>query len=447
MLVQAAKQRRLVLYLGAGISIGPPSCGPAGPAVADMLRPFVARMLAVDEPKLAGLSLEELAQRVADEAADRLEELRDLAAGAFDFRDIEPNFGHEAVALLMRERLAEVVTVNWDCGVERAGVTAGVPIAGVANTAESIQLAHRIPLYKVHGCATRPLTLAVTQKEVDEPQSWAVGRTQGALADGVVAFVGLGTIGLYVREPIPALAKAWAGQASSFVIVDPTLPEAWKSALGETESAESHLARTGDAFFDELLRAIVRDAVNTSEMTVRQLASSEVWAQTMVEGFQALRSTLETAPAYGVLRWWTDAVQDTGKPFITEARGQKCLMTAAHLAGVDGGAVEVSGVRERQTVATSSRYLEIACRPQERVGHIETIVRDRIERRRAAGVYTAGKPVCVIVVDSIGEFPDPDAPPDIAAGDDDAMDIAGGADTVPIHFISAEDGVRGRLGS
>jgi hypothetical protein len=402
-------------------------------------------MINVDESDLTALSLEELSQRVADEAADRMEDLRARAAEAFDFRGIAPNFGHEAVALLMRERLAEVITVNWDCGVEQAGVMAGVSIEGVASTAESIQLAHRLPLYKVHGCARRPVTLAITQEEVDKPQGWAVGRTQGALAGGIVAFVGLGTIGLYVREPIPALIAAWTGQASSFAIVDPNLPVAWKEALGDSLAAESHLPRTGDAFFDELLRAVVRDAIDDSEMTARQLASSESWAQTMVAGFEALRVTLETASADGVLRWWSDAVQDTGKPFITEARGQKCLMTVAQLAGIDGGEVEISGMRGRQTVATTARYLEIACRPQERVSRTETIVRDRIERRLAEGVYPAGKPIWVVVADSIGEFPDSQAPPDIAAGQDDAMDIAAGSDAVPIHFVSAEDGVRGRL--
>lgn len=444
-LVQAAKQRRLVLYLGAGISMAPPSCGPAGPAVADALRPIVARMISVAETDLTGMSLEELAQRVADEADDRMEELRERASTAFDFRGIEPNFGQLAVALLMRERLAEAITVNWDRGIERAGVRIGVLIEGVASTAESIQLAQRLPLYKVHGCATRPPTLAVTQAEVDRPQAWAVGRTQGALANGVVVFLGLGTIGLYVREPIPDMVEVWAAQAASFMIVDPALPQTWKTAVGEERAAAAHLARTGDAFCDELLRAVVRDAIETSEMTTRQLARSETWAETMVEGFRALRAELETASADSVLRWWSDCVQDTGKPFITEARGQKCLMTAAQFAGLDGGGVEIAGVRDRQTVATSARYLEIACRPQERVSRIETVVRDRIERRRAEGVYPTGKPVWVIVVESVGEFPDPTAPPDIAAGDDDAMDIAVGADAVPIHFVSAEDGVRGRL--
>jgi hypothetical protein len=402
-------------------------------------------MLDADDAEVAGLPLEALAQRVADEVPDRLDELREQAASAFDFRGIEPNFGHEAVALLLRERLVQAITVNWDCGIERAGVRANVAIEGVATLAESIQLAHRIPLYKVHGCATRPPTLAITQDDVDRPQNWAVGRTQGALADGIVVFVGLGTIGLYVRDPIPKLIEVWASEAASLAIVDPGLPQAWKDELGEDEAMARHIPRTGDEFFDDLLRAVVRDALDTTEMTARQLAAQEAWAQTMVAGFHALRAGLDAVSADGVLRWWSDAVVETGKPFITELRGHKCLMTAAQLAGLDGGEVEVAGLRDRQTIATSARYLEIACRPGDHVSRVETVIRDRIERRRAEWVYATAKPVTVIVVEELGEFPDSQAPPDIAAGDDDGADIAAGLDAVLIRFVSAEDGVRGRL--
>src|ERR1039457_4222737 len=220
-LVQAAKQRRLVLYLGAGISMSPPSCGPTGSVVADALRPFVARMVGVRDGDLDGLPLESLAQRVADEASERLAELRERAAVVFNFRGIAPNFGHEAAALLLREGLVQLISVNWDCGIELAGARTGVGIQGVADVAESIQLSHNLPLYKVHGCATRPSTLAITQDDVERPQSWAVGRTKGALAGGVVVFVGLGTVGLYVSEPFAELVAAWTPEGASVTLVDP----------------------------------------------------------------------------------------------------------------------------------------------------------------------------------------------------------------------------------
>src|SRR5262249_8010952 len=147
------------------------------------------RMLGVEDADLQALTLEELAQRVEDQAPARMGELREKAAIAFDFAGIAPNFGHEAVALLLREGLVQTISVNWDCGVERAGRDAGVSIQGVANAAESIQLSGGLPLYKVHGCATRPSTLAITRAEVDAPQTWAVARTQAALTQGIVLFV------------------------------------------------------------------------------------------------------------------------------------------------------------------------------------------------------------------------------------------------------------------
>jgi hypothetical protein len=446
-LVRAAKQRRLVVYLGAGISMSPPSCGPTGPAVADALRPFVARMVNAHDDDLDGLTLEELAQKVADGASERLAELRERAAVAFDFRGIAPNFGHEAAAILLREGLVQLISVNWDCGIERAGARAGVDIQGVADLAESVQLSHSLPLYKVHGCATRPWTLAITQDDVDRPQSWAVARTQGALVGGVVVFVGLGTIGVYVAEPFAELVATWTLQAATVTIVDPKLSEAWCEALGQDEARKVHVARSADAFLDELLRAVLLDALDSVELVARDLAQREKWAEKMLEGFSALRIGLDSIPAYGTLRWWRDGVVETqaGTPFITELAGQKSLMTVAQLAGLDGGEIEVAGVRGRQTVATAQRYFEIVCRPRDHVSRVQTVARDRVETRRTEGAYATNKPVTVVVADAMGEFPSDAAPADIAGGGEDGADILSGVEASAIRFVAAEDGVAGRL--
>jgi hypothetical protein len=170
----------------------------------------------------------------------------------------------------------------------------------------------------------------------------------------------------------------------------------------------------------------------------------------MVAGFAALRKGFDTATAsaYGVLRWWSDGVVATtpGCQFITELPGSKCMMTVAYLIGADGGAVaEVGGTRGRQTVASTSRYFEIAGRPGQHVNSVQTIVQHRIERRHAEGVYPAPKPITVVVVDAMGEFPAASAPTDIAAGDEDSTDIASGAESIVVRFVAAEDGFRGRL--
>jgi hypothetical protein len=182
-------------------------------------------------------------------------------------------------------------------------------------------------------------------------------------------------------------------------------------------------------------------------MDAYALAEQEQWAKPLLTGFLALRAALDNAHADGVLRWWRDGVNATesGKQFISEFRGRKCLMTVAALAGQDGGAIAVAGARGRQTVTSDRRYFEIICEPGKHVSMVETIARARIESRREDGVYAHGKPVTVVAIDEVGTFPASSAPTDIAAGDHGGTDLVSGVQSAGISFVSAEDGVRGRL--
>jgi hypothetical protein len=425
-----------------------PSCGPSGWDVADFLRPSVAQMLGVDADDLAGLSLEKLAQRVAEEDEERLEALRVRASEAADFRGITPNFGHEAAALLLREGVIELISVNWDCGVEIAGVEVNVGIQGVASPQESIEIGHGLVVFKVHGCATRPPTLAITQGEVDKPQDWAVGRAQGALADGIVVFVGLGTVGLYVSEPIERLVEVWGKDTTSVLVADPALSPAWEDALGgPEEAAKSHIECSADCFLDDLLRALVLEGLEISEQQIRTMPQDEGWVETMLRGFIELRKALGEANADGAIRWWRDGVSASanGTPFIISQNGEWSAMTVGFLVGEDGGEIELAGSRGRQTVASGQRYFEIVSRPGQSITEVERVGRHRIHQRYADGVYGKEKPVSVVVAGAIGKFPSEEAPTDISAGSTEMTDVAEGVEAIPISFFAAEDGVHGRL--
>jgi hypothetical protein len=446
-LVIAARQRRLVLYLGAGVSIPAPSCGPAGNLVADRLRADVALMVGCDAAELVGLSLEELAQRVQNESPGQLDDLRRAAAGVFDFTGIAYNAAHEGIALLLREGLVEVASVNWDCGVEQAGIhEANVRIEGVARAQDRLQLTlSELPIYKVHGCSRKPETLALTRAEVDQPQTWAVAMVQNALTAGLVVFVGLGTVGLYVTEPIGELFEAWHADAASVRVVDPVLSEAWGGVLPDPDA--NHIDMGAIEFVDDLMRAVVKQAIAEAKRSMQPLVEQEAWAAPMAVGFDSLSAAFDAVQADAVLRWWRDGVIDTaaGKPFITELSGQKALMAVALFAGSDGSPVSAQGVRGRLCVGTAERHFEIVSRPGEHFSKIEPIARDRVLRRRQEAVYSESKPVTVIVVDAIGTFPARQAPVDIAAGGerDTANDLLDGISATVIEFVSAEDAVRG----
>lgn len=443
-LLQQARQGRLVLYTGAGLSLAEPAAGPRGWQVADRLRPVVAELLGVDEEGLADDDLERLAARVAANAEDKMGELRRRAADAAPFRTMEPNYGHEAVALLMREGLAKGVTVNWDLGIETAGTRLDIQIAGVSTPLERAALGQQLPLYKVHGCASRPETLKVTRAEIDQPMKWAQAEVQQALAGGTVVFIGLGTVGAYVSEPFDELVPLWRAAGATIRVVDPELSQAWREALGD-DADGVHINADAAELLDDLLRAVVQEALGQAAQRIRAIQDDQaVWTRTMLDGIERLRSALRDATGQAVLRWMRDGVTHTrdGHQFVLDHAGEQSLMAIALLAGADGGGLEIELRGPDLAVRTPRQYLEIASRPGEGFRDVERSARERVRRRREQGLYSAGGSVAVAVHGTMGPFPDFEAPVDIAAAEDQAFDVAAGIED-NVRLLRAERAVAG----
>jgi hypothetical protein len=307
-LVQRARQGRLVLYTGAGVSLAEPAAGPRGSQLADRLRSAVAELLGVNQETLAGDTLERLGARVAAEAADKMSELRRRAADAAPFCTMEPNYAHEAVALLMREGVVKAITANWDLGIETAGTRLDIKIAGVTTPLERAALGQELPLYKVHGCASRPETLKATREEIDEPMKWAQAEVQQALVDGTVVFIGLGTIGAYVSEPFDELVPLWRTAGATIKVVDPALSKAWREALGDDVDGV-HIDADAAEFLDDLLRAIAQEMLRQAVQRTRLIQDEHTaWTHTMLDGIERLNEALRDATGHAVLRWMRDGV-------------------------------------------------------------------------------------------------------------------------------------------
>jgi hypothetical protein len=447
-LVRDGCRDRLVLYLGAGVSVPWPACGPGGNQIADRLRPIAAELLGVAESEVTELTLETLGARVARDAPERLAELKDRAAGVWPLREMEPTYGHEIVALLIREGLVRVVSANWDCGVENGGRQVEVSIEGVSRDIDVLNLADgALPLYKIHGCARRPETLVLTREEVDEPRRWARAKVESALTGGTVVFVGLGTVGGYVGEPVQELTDLWTAGATVRLVDPYGLSEEWREVLGD--HAEDVTVRLGaDEFLDDLARAAVSEAISQAGEQARNLHEHEQkpWSEATVTGHGTLRAALAHSPADAILRWWRGGVTPArdGQRFIMDRAGQVILMCVAQLAAFDGGVISAAGSEGALTIRTDRRYFESACRPLEHLTNVERSVRARIERRRRNGCYAPGTPITVAIEGATGEFPHPSAPADIAAGDIQDSDIgAGGQDA--LRVVRAEDALNGKL--
>jgi len=448
-LAEEGRNGRLVVYLGAGVSVPMPADGPRGNDVADRLRPLVASMLAVEVDDLAGLSLEALSERVGSDGAHHLDELKRSAADAANFRNMEPNYGHEILALLMREGIIQVVSANWDCAIEIAGGKAGIPIEGVSRADDlnppPIEI---LLLFKAHGCARRPETLVLTRAEVDEPELWARSRVQHALTGGTVVFLGLGTLGAYVSEPITEIVPRWIEGAANVRVVDPFgLSDEWKTALDDHNEDVGILVGS-DEFLDDLIRAVVSQALSGVDRESRELNSTEqkAWSQGIVDGYEMLARVFLDLHGDAILRWWRDGVDSSedGSSFIFSPAGQRALMCVSLLLANDGGVPRALGEEGDLTIRSPQRYFEIACQPGKHWHEARRGARARVERRRRGGRYAAGTPITVVIPDATGAFPAAMAPVDIAANDPRESNIAA-ENGENIAYISAEDAVQGRI--
>lgn len=156
-LAGVARSRLLVLCVGAGVSKPDPTDLPLGGEVADLVAPalrergFAEAIAACAERELLCIAD---AMNLIDGGRDLLQQLLRDCAG---WTTADSNFAHEAIAVLIGEGLAEVLTTNWDDCVERArrdpprlqAVVSEGDLASVAGPS----------ILKVHGCATRIGTL------------------------------------------------------------------------------------------------------------------------------------------------------------------------------------------------------------------------------------------------------------------------------------------------
>ena len=114
---RASAGGKVVVYLGAGVSLAQPTGLPTGPALATAIH---AR-LKVAFHVLDAVNPTDLVA-VADAVASLPggeEALRQTAAQSADFKTAKPAYAHRTIAHLMLEGAIDVLTTNWDNCIER----------------------------------------------------------------------------------------------------------------------------------------------------------------------------------------------------------------------------------------------------------------------------------------------------------------------------------------
>lgn len=447
-LVRAAVAGHLAFYVGAGVSMSPPTSLPSGADVQRQVAQQARHLLGVEvnSPADAEATLEELGAAAAALGADVLDQLRELAAGTVDFVDAPPNFSHEAIALLLREGLVDVLTVNWDRGIERAGLDLGYTVEPILTQEQRGQGGPHPRMDKLNGCASSPRTLRITREEVDEPLAWAEHRVGAVLTDATMVFIGLGTVGDYVASGVERMLVGARDAPVTIFVVVPNLSAEWADALGDS-AAQAHVPDRAERFLDELLRAAVRLALsNARDAAERAAASGHGASVALRTGSDRLVNALHAHAASPVWRWWRDGASgaSTGCPFIFDGRGEDALAVVCALVG--DATVAVSGDDDALVVELDGHYLEIGCWPGLQARQLVERQADRIRRRRRRGVYRdLTKRIVSVCAGHRGPLPLANVSLDIADPHGSPCDILDGSEHISAQWVAAESYIQGQV--
>lgn len=319
-----ARQRRLTIYAGAGLSVAEPSVLPGGAKLANLIQTRLSRTIAFD-----GVAIDDLvatADRVAS-VPGGTPLLHDTILEVAPFLRAASGYGHTALALLLAEGAATVLTTNYDNCIERA---TDEKFAVVISDHDRTQM-DSTALLKVHGCATVPSSLVATSSELAAAPLFASSDLDALLLRDTVVFVGLGSPADYVKASIARIATKVP--IDNLHVVDPRMND-WESTdwatvipdLGE----ERRIPQDADAFCDELLAAYLHGFFADLRRRVETLP--ETHAQRL--GLEALILGWESLTSRHLMGWLRGQLTEPkmGRQAITAPSVVKSTLAIATLA-------------------------------------------------------------------------------------------------------------------
>lgn len=437
---QAARQNRLVVCAGAGLSRGAPAELPSGRSLGEDLDARLTGLIAGYQ------SPTDIANLIAvADAGSGLEggepALRGEVLQLADFKGAEPNFGHRATAELLCEGgISLLLLWNWDTCVERVDVSP--ERLQVSRSRSDLKDLTEPSIAKVHGCATRRETLLITSQDLEKPPVWADEATREHLRGKTVVFVGVGDIADYAKKRLAQLQeeleKSAPGEGLDVWIVSPGIKEDWDDSawadLLPDLAEERRLAMTADDFLDQLARRWVREALDGLDQATAGVKAATRTALTL------LTERLSEQGSVKFLRWSRSAGigQSVGDAVALDVSLKQLLLGYAVLARDRD--VQNIKVRSPAAVELDGQRIEgiVACS----MSPAEKIRNRALERaRRLADQGVIDQEASFMVAGSIvGTLDDdPELQLDIAAGDQATDDLVAGPSAVRLSFHRASD--------
>jgi hypothetical protein len=381
-----------------------PSLLPSSRRFVDDLRPRVERAFGIssggsDEDALQ--TLEEL----ADQAEGRgvFEAFQELVLAGADFCDAPPNFGHRALGVLLREGASTVFTTNWDRCIEHGSAAIGFHVDVTITEADRAHRFARARYHKVHGCASQPASLLISTRQLDEPPDWVQHEIGAALGTSTLVFVGLGTVGGYVRRRVSQVIDA-IGNAAPIWVADPDPSETWQELL--ERAGEGHILEVdSNSFFDHLLRAFVREMLAHLVVAAREM-DAVGWDPPLQPIVERLEEALDGTGALETVDWLRNGAGGVpgGTPFVHSRECRDGLLAVA--ATVGEAHVHFGESGDGLVLRAGSAFVELSVWPEVRSDVAIARERARTLERHDRGCYdNPALPIYHVCVGQRGPLP------------------------------------------
>src|SRR5207244_2620163 len=102
--------------------------------------------------------------------------------------------------------------VNWDRAIENGAVSVGYYLDATVTDQDRARPFVRTEYHKVHGCCSQPHSLLISSKQLETPPAWVEHEVGAKLGANTFVFVGLGTVGGYVRRRVEQVLEALGQQ-------------------------------------------------------------------------------------------------------------------------------------------------------------------------------------------------------------------------------------------
>lgn len=301
---------KFVLILGAGVSIGEPTCLPSGSELALNVKtrlldgPLASIVGPVDDDNLLAIADTVESQALASFPAF----IRAILETA-DFRAALPNYAHLAITLLMAETNAPVLSTNWDTCIERASSITTLYIVPCTCRGHILNAGNSTLLLKLHGCATNEGSICVSSRQIAEETWWAANQVGAAIEAGFIAFLGIGSIAQYIRSSVQKILDM-SKQLSNVLIVNPILGDDWSQLL--TDADEQNIAISSEEFLDEILRTLTLSQLSRANTLARELMEESQPNINVETATHAVIDFFRKFPAHFIWLWVRRGFFSTG---------------------------------------------------------------------------------------------------------------------------------------